>query len=176
MAQAGSPSPAVVNETVLSGATGLSPKTAFSQPLAHHRCTTLCAWRSLASQMMQASTEVVYVPGAQSEEAGTLAGAIIARIREGLASTSAALVCGAARAAGQPICNASAALRCAMGIAVSMPPALGLVMVLVTHGALQQKVLPAASALDVTACQGCTQHFLSAQKSDVLLMSCSCHC
>ena len=91
----------------------LHPKTASNQPPAHHRCTSLSAWQSLASKIMQASTEVVYVPGAQSEEAGSLAGAIGARIREGLASTSAALVCGAARAAGSTYlrCHCCFALR-----------------------------------------------------------------
>ena len=123
LAKVRSPSPAAVNETVMSGATGCIPNTAFHEPQPHHRCTTFCAWQPLASQSMQASTEIVYVPGAQPEEAGTLAGAIGARIREGLASTSAALVCGAARAAGQPFCDASAALRCVLEVALCMPPA-----------------------------------------------------
>eukprot|EP00891_Asterochloris_glomerata_P008567 jgi/Astpho2/8567/fgenesh1_pg.00125_%23_57_t len=76
------------------GLTAQSTATPQEELMGNRMC--IRAWSMVVAQ---ASTEIVYVPGAQPEEAGTLAGAIGARIREGLASTSAALVCGAARAA-----------------------------------------------------------------------------
>ncbi len=176
MAEVRSPSPAAVNETVMSGATGCiqrlpsmshrhitgAPHSAHGNHLHLNQCRhprRSCMCQAL-SQRRQALWQGPLEPGlGRAWPAHQLLWSVEQRVQQVNQFAMPAL-----------LCAASWRLRSACHLHLRFVPRS------CDCGALTHQPLPVACALNVTACQNCAQQFLLAQNFEVFMMSCSCHC